>query len=690
MPVVFRLEDSTITSNFQSLPRRTIVSTSSDNQICVALLDRLYTFKHEKNEVKLTCKANSSSFPRIEPTKYNQPKLDEKQKTYYEDLQRVMCTNSASEAPRYVGIQPKMINRFIWTCWTPKCKIDEGKEVCLLCTITIDNSINLWLPIQEEKGPELYKLENVLDLSNSLIDEVAQMDIRIFGSKASKEESRNRVLFNLATLGFTSCCFLEDPESKDQGFLCVLNIEEYILLVWVSKEKMKEEVKEEEVKEVRRRRSVRSKKILDDEITEMIEEEEEEQTPKRKKKAGEKVLGMSGFSALNKDYFDLDGFDIKKCKDLFPVNSKVTFSGKLACRIVAAVRANSCNSLVAVCRKQLNFDVYFTDEEGLKKFNAQLGLKQESGLLKVVNVKVSETESLYSTEKIVESIKYFRITGSKENELLAGFHESTFLVHDLKRNETRRLECGSLPILSYSLEHQFMDQEKLALVNVVNGEGVVYRLLLDEETKIEIEEVADKAKEFVPCFATLGADEAMTYECLMKGSLLEINYSLANKSVFYNLVLLMSKRADLELFLEYLTAQRSNLVPNGTFFTLKEAENPFNKLTKVEDLLELRNPNDEFYESLLASYPCKCKRTQALTCFALYLFAFMEASGTTPFEKNETVASNRNCEPLLSKMLEGAWLGDSDLLRIFETLNRIYKSQFLSDVATFVSRQDQH
>ncbi|UVC49848.1 hypothetical protein MACK_003462 [Theileria orientalis] len=675
MPIVFRLEDSTITSNFQSLPRRSIVSISSDKQICVALIDKLYTFKHEKNEVKLTCKASSTSFPRIEATKYNQPKLDEKLKTYYEDLQRVMCTNSAAD-----------IARFIWTCWTPKCKINEGEEVCLLCTITIDNSINLWLPIQEEKGPDLYKLENLLNISNSLIKEAARMDIRVFGSDGLREDSKKRVLFNLVTMGFTTCCFVEDPESNDRGFLCVLNIEEYIMLVWVSKEKMKEEVKEEEVTEVKRRRSVRSKKILEEEITEIVEEEEEEQTPKRKKKGTEKVLGMSGFTALNKDYFDLDGFDIKKCKDVFPVNSKVILSGKLSCRTVAAVRANSCNSLVAVCRKQLNFDVYFTDKEGIKKFNAQFALKQESEFLKIVNVKVSETKSLYRTEKIVESIKYFRITGTRENELLTGFSESTFLAHDLKRSETRQLECGSMPILSYSLEHQFMDQEKLALVNVVNGEGVVYRLLLDEETKIEMEEVVDKAKEFVPCFATLGSDEAMTYECLMKGSLLEINYSLGNKSVFYNLVLLMSKNADLELFLEYLATQRSNLLPNGTFFTLKEAENPFHQLTRAEDLLDLK-PNDEFYESLLASYPCKCKKTQALTCFTLYLFAFMEASGTTPFEKSESVASNRNCEPLLSRMLQGAALGDSELLKIFETLNRMYKSQFLSDVATFVSKQ---
>lgn len=70
-----------------------------------------------------------------------------------------MCTYAVMEISRYVGIQPKMINRLIWICWTPKCKINEGKEVCLLCTVTIDNSINLWLPSQEEKGTDLYKLE---------------------------------------------------------------------------------------------------------------------------------------------------------------------------------------------------------------------------------------------------------------------------------------------------------------------------------------------------------------------------------------------------------------------------------------------------------------------------------------------------------------------------------------------------
>lgn len=87
MPVVFRLEDASITHNIQSLPRRSILATSSDNQIAVALIDRLYTFKHEKNEIKLTCKANTVSFPKNEQTEFNQLKLDEKQKTYYEDLQ---------------------------------------------------------------------------------------------------------------------------------------------------------------------------------------------------------------------------------------------------------------------------------------------------------------------------------------------------------------------------------------------------------------------------------------------------------------------------------------------------------------------------------------------------------------------------------------------------------------------------
>ncbi|XP_952602.1 uncharacterized protein TA16060 [Theileria annulata] len=672
MLVLFRLEDSQIFSNLHSVSKRCVISSSADNQICLTLVDKIYTFKYDYNNFKLTSKATSSSIPRDFNLFQNQTHYNENSSSYYHDIQKLMCAYSVSDCPR-----------FVWACWTPKFKVTDTIEVCILCTITINNSINLWLPSVKDFGGEIYNLENLLDVSSSIVKFLSRSDLLVFNQESDKEQSKSRILFNLSSFGFSSCQFLSPGFSKNDGFLCIINLCEYLLIVWISKSPAFEE-KNALKEESRGRRSTRERKKIN--FEDLDDYYEEEEPVKKKGKKSQKVLGLSGFSPLNKDYYDLDDYDLSKCKDQLPPFCTVTQSSNpLHCNVICAVKVNSCVSFVALPLDNFKMDVYYSDSQSLKKIELKFSQEDADDFSIPRAMDIGKTIDIFQSNVPVECLKFFRLFGSDEYHAITGYWQTHFLVHFISENVTRDIITGNLPISSYSLEPTFMAHDNLARINVINCEGHIFRLLIDKNLSVVIEEVEDKKEDFVHFFTTSEDQDIMAYDCLLNGSIMEVKANFRNKSIFINLVLLLQNNSDLDLFLDCIALNKSNLVPNDTFFTLVEAKNPFYGLENADKLLHVSRSDDPFFKTLTSFLHTNNSLLKNCLLFVLYLFAFIEASDSLPFDQNKTVVCNLKLDAFLSKSLSNVSITSEKLVKIIKRINNLYKNELLSNLVVHLA-----
>eukprot|EP00375_Theileria_parva_P002002 XP_764677.1 hypothetical protein [Theileria parva strain Muguga] len=526
-----------------------------------------------------------------------------------------------------------------------------------------------------DSGSEMYNLENLLDVSSAIKTFLSKSDFCVFNCESDKEYSKSRVLFNLSTFGFSSCQFLTASSFKNDGFLCILNLSEYLLIIWISKTPPFEE-KPPLKEETRGRRSAREGRRINFQDFEDIYEDEE--PVKKKPKKGQNVLGLSGVNPLNKDYYDLNDFDLTKCKDLLPFFSKITQSSNpLFCSVICAIKVISCASFVALPVNDFKIDVYYSEPQSLKKVNLKFSRDLLDNRSTPKFEGIEKPLDIFSSNLPVECLKFFCLFGSDEHRVITGFWQAHFLVHFISENITRDVICGNLPIFSYSLEPTFMAHDNLARINVVNCEGHIFRLLIDKNLNVGTEEVVEKDEEYVPFFTTSDDQDIMVYDCLINGKITEVKSNLRNKSILINLVHLLYNNSDLTLFLDYMVLNKSNLIPNNTYFTLVEGSNPFYGLENSGKFLDTANSDDQFFKTISSFVTADNSFLKNCLCFVLYLFAFAEASDSLPFGQNKTVICNLNLEPFLSKSLKSVSVTSERLVKIIKGFNGLYKSELL-------------
>ncbi|KAK1443937.1 hypothetical protein BgAZ_208130 [Babesia gibsoni] len=669
MTLLCRVDDGFIVGNIHALCKNALVTASGDNQLALLLHNKVYLIHLRHRYAEVIGEIRSSRDDGDSPVGYDENydpniSLDQTPENYHTQLMQVVNNACIDPSPRFVG-----------AAWTPVAIFSGNDMVAALCTVSMSNTIEIWLPTTHD-GNEFHHVEKICDVSSLIAEQLKHKrhnDVVIAGY-SDLDHACKSALISLQCSGIKICQFAEPPyEDRENGFFGCISCYSNLILVWFS--------------------AVDAMKTGDGmnfDCNTVIEpgdgqNSEDEGQVEMTDEFVNTIYKHNLIDIYNKKA-EVQSFNPARIAQYLSISASQTICNRLSCRVIGLLNTGFLSSFtVSFKRSSSNTHVYEIfmgcDDGQLKKTEIEVNTPPN-----VKCIKISDIRTLLELTCGVDKLRYYTFHGDTgEHSLLLSIVDKAILVYDVMSGKHSELQCGSNTLISYQTEPLFMNMGMIARIAILDAIGTTYFITVDPQLKLHTECEKQNEKELFPIYIN---DAGSTFlHVYVGGSSIELHSSLRSRNIFAILITLMATKCDLSAFSDVIEFHASveEWEVTESMFSMEESDientlykmtqKEFFKLAKTHDALKLWR---EFL-SMLSKSACQKKE---LVATLLYLIAYADAGGDT-MDKISIISIEKNYLDIVRRNVEKLEVSTYCLKHMTSIAKKLYRNAVIDELINF-------
>ncbi|GIX63543.1 peptidase M15, putative [Babesia caballi] len=690
MPLLCRLDDGRVAAGYNALSRRSVATASEDNQVALAVLNHVYVLQTHRTYVEVVSKVRSDAEgagaarrrdPVKNPTRLKNPTPEGFLAEQVKDA--VWSLNGGQGRVAELALS-NLSPRFVSAEWTPVAVETDDGAVAALCTISIMNRIEMWLP-RRSQSEEVYDVEKICDLSSIVASHLNGTSCgsgAVLG-RSRRAQNKGEQVPNAVNAGISICHFAPPPvKHAFNGFVGLFAVENHVLALWLRSRGLGETAGDREYYPSR--------------------SGGEGPGPERAgppKAAAHSIDGSgiaklaAGSHVMNQRKDDLDRFEIAGMRLMFPTSARQTLKRRVECTAIADIESAHVCSLASSLRSEepgrIVYDVFAATNDGrINVVEMQIEDQSKGGL----QIQLGEWKHVFAFSRPAEMLRVRSFHGDRaEFKLLIALVHNAVHFYNVADGTSGSHRCGQHPLLSYHTEPLFMRGGELAQVVLVDAVGTRYTVAVDEEVRVR--ECGTASCDDVELTTIFYNDTETTVLQVSVGRpALELRRFLRSPNVFATTLAILSRGGDLGHFTAYVghLVHGKDIPSTDTMITRAEpsAEQSLASLTQPQfrglaeahpafqlwrDLWELLGSQHADGGELADGVNASDARERTATL--LYLVAYWEACGDT--QRNICALTvKQECASVPLHAVEAVGLGDG-LEAVLDGLDQIGVSQQL-------------
>ncbi|ORM41794.1 uncharacterized protein BXIN_0614 [Babesia sp. Xinjiang] len=661
MSVLCHIEDTRVNAGYHGLARRCLGAASEDNQVALVVFDQVYILRTHISYVEVVCKIHSEGvgeFPDLPVDSYRSTLSlnSATPETLLDEQARIASMALLNSWPRIVS-----------ATWTPPAIRREGVLTSALCTINVENRIEMWLP-KRSHGEVIYEVEKICDLTAAASLETPDVSHIIISSSEDSDSNMSVNSENVESShpGISLCHFAQVPEDGPTGgFVGILASKERLIALWMSD-----------------RCGVN---CCDGNCKPPTKVEEE--------KASRPLVWYStgGFPPgcrtefenlvaraiqVNQPLERLNEFDIERIGELFPLPTVETPEHGMKYKSIALIDSGHVSSMDTLLRfaseDLLVYDIYVSSCDGrIRKIEIKIDVDKTGE----VTAKLGEWKIVLELPNAIEMLRVRTFhSGDVEIPLLISLVHNSILFYNIATGLYVTHECGSYPLVAYHTEPFFMRGGDIARVVVLDSEGTQINLVITPTLKIRT----------CPRTIVSTSDFVMLYVCdsefaclqvAVSHSTLELRRNLRSPHIFATALATLVRGGKLYHFnrlVRHLT-YRNELVHTNTMFTRDDdpihwriAEMSLDNFVEIAFDSQVTTFWNEMFSLIDTKHPAKA-RVATLLYFLAYAEAGCDTSnGLIPIELMW------DCRPLIQRFLRDLEVTDEVVKQLEDLIDGLY------------------
>ncbi|KAK2195329.1 hypothetical protein BdWA1_003004 [Babesia duncani] len=475
-------------------------------------------------------------------------------------------------------------------CWTPKCRLQQDESVNLLCTITINNRIDIWhIPIYAPPDTLLYA-ENLAQLNLTLTNDCVSKDVAIFPESIDSMHAVPSLLMRcMHEYNFTSADFTTCNNGDSSSLFGFVAIGKFICVFYIAPNVGNVISHDNE--------GYSSRLLVHDDVSSV-----------------NSVDQSKWVIVNNKSNADFNLYDPMKCKALFPIYPTRTYSKGLHSQLIGIAQVPETCGIVAI-----------NVSEGTRLFVATL-----DGSLYKIELHVSthangqiavEWKNKSLILKLQWSLELLKRYSIAQGEMLFGIACGHLVCYDIQTGEWVQVAISTIPLVSYMLRFIYQTGDSLAEIEIVDASGTTHMVELTKSLEIiRINSVKHKnePKSILYGCCNVGIS---SYQCKIMSSQVRLEHQLVHASLFVNVLEAIDDDWKLKVIKNHLLFNKLSISSRSMLFKLRESP-PINIANNDWHQLALELIRQEKYQMLKAMYQSmQNQQDRHLKALVLYLVA---------------------------------------------------------------------
>ncbi|CDR93859.1 hypothetical protein, conserved [Babesia bigemina] len=627
MSLLCRIDDGRPLSGCHAISRRSIAAASEDNQVVIMHFNHAYVVQTRRQYAEVVSKIPSDA------------RLDVKLATRNASKGALKPMDSTPEELRKEQASHPS-TRFVAFAWTPAAIPVDGRLTSALCTVTINERFEMWLP-KSTHSEEMYEVEKICDLSEAVASHLTNIAPRLHNKKAPANDHHSSALLHA---GVSMCHFA--PQHTVHGFAGLVGIGRHLVALWISTLPVEQT---DDCSDDGSNGSVYSDGGPQYEAADENAEEAAES----------KIVRIIADShVFNQQPDDLKRFDMVNIKCLFPTPISKTTKRRVGCHAIATMESGHVCSMAiavnAVERHRLVYDVFVGTGDGhIRTIELRIPLDGD----RIPQASAGPWRNLVAFPHPPEMLRVRVFHGNDADaRLLIALVHNMAVVYNLEDGTHQRHRCGGHPLVSYHTEPLFMRGGDLASMVFLDAMGTRYFFALSADMRMRATGITPASRND-PVTVFLDETDVAHLQVAIDRPALQIRRSLRSPNLVATALDILMSGGNL-LHMAALVqhhVHRREMPTTDSMFTLKNRKGDFTlDSVTMQQFLQVASTSPvlqlwrEFHD--LLQHPQK-QRVATL----LYLIAYAEAGGDASHRTAE-VSLRERCRPLVRRLTRGLTL----------------------------------